>query len=523
MICSLLPRFAAAMAFTLILAAPLPWAGKARAAGLAQDHTVLYYLVEMQRRSKRTCDGQPMPDAPSLMPSEPLRGLARASAATGRPIQAPDGSAVFTASTFGGTPQQAVNALVANQCRELMGANLHYIGAFSDNGNWTIAMSATDPGQWAAGPAAEPGAETVPAHPGEGFQDSGAAVQASPVIPERPQAGTAPLSEASQGAQDGRSAGGEPTAPAAPVAVGEMALDYRGQPVGSLLPLSDPSQAGARQGTGQSDSFPSGLPPSQPDVSGGQGNHPQPQAQSRLGVTPLYDERQAPVAGGIGTFAADASGSAPPAPTQPALVPQPGTPPRPGQGWSSPLTTQQAAGAEQGRLVPQVPANQPDQTARQRPSTMPVQAARPSDAGKGDPTAMLALINSVRAKGFSCAGTPMPPAPALTAHPVLASSAQAHAEDMAARRYFSSTTPEGRTLGRRLSNAGYEWGFVAENIAGGSGSLEKILQSWLDDGKQCQNLMSPQYTQAGVGYAPSGKLWVFSVAAPMQSGAIKMR
>jgi uncharacterized protein YkwD len=93
---------------------------------------------------------------------------------------------------------------------------------------------------------------------------------------------------------------------------------------------------------------------------------------------------------------------------------------------------------------------------------------------------------------------------------------------MAARGYLSSTTPDGRTMGRRVSDAGYIWGLLAENIASGSASAERTLQSWLANESQCANLLGQEYTEAGVGFDARGRFWVFTLATPMEQGAIRM-
>jgi uncharacterized protein YkwD len=93
---------------------------------------------------------------------------------------------------------------------------------------------------------------------------------------------------------------------------------------------------------------------------------------------------------------------------------------------------------------------------------------------------------------------------------------------MAARGYLSSTSPDGRTLGRRVSDSGYIWGFIAENIASRSASAEQILQSWLANEAQCANLLGQEYTEAGIGFDARGRFWVLTLAAPMEQGAIRM-
>jgi hypothetical protein len=113
---------------------PAPGPVPALAAGLADDHTVLYYLVEMQRRVKKNCQGQPLPEAPSLLPSGALRDLAAQSAKSGQPPDAVAAASLagtpwFAATAYGQSPQQAFDSLMDSQCRAVMGQDFRFIGA----------------------------------------------------------------------------------------------------------------------------------------------------------------------------------------------------------------------------------------------------------------------------------------------------------------------------------------------------------------------------------------------------------
>jgi uncharacterized protein YkwD len=130
---------------------------------------------------------------------------------------------------------------------------------------------------------------------------------------------------------------------------------------------------------------------------------------------------------------------------------------------------------------------------------------------------LLALVNQERALGRFCGEARMPASGPLRNNPALASAAQAHADDMAAKGYFSSTNPQGQTLARRISASGYEWDFVAENIAGAAPLADKALESWMREPEQCRNLMSADYVEAGIGYNAARDLWVFTLASPLQS------
>jgi uncharacterized protein YkwD len=84
--------------------------------------------------------------------------------------------------------------------------------------------------------------------------------------------------------------------------------------------------------------------------------------------------------------------------------------------------------------------------------------------------------------------------------------AQAHADDMVRRDYFSHTNPEGQSPFDRLRAAGVTYTGAAENIAYGYPTAAAVLQGWLNSDGHRRNLENCEYTHHGVGLN-SGK-WV---------------
>ena len=538
-------RFRKPLLAALILAGlpPLLPAGAARAAGLAEDHTVLYYLVEMQRRFKRNCGGEPMPEAPSLNPSIPLRSLAEQSAAAGQPpadFARANGLAgvPFLAVTIQARgPQEAFDRINAAQCPSLMNREYHYIGAAKNGDQWTLFLAAAEPGAQpavsgepgltAAPGAAEPAAPGAaePAAPGTAAPAPPAAFSvppAPPAVAEQPAASPQPLAAeqpapppaqppvAAQPAAPGaapaspaREHGGaarqtyDPS-PAAPVPVARVTTDGLGRPVGKPEPLAPSATPPAPYAPGPATPYSS--PPPAP--------YAPPPAASPVpgaGATPIYVPP-----GGAGPVNDPAAPAAPvvvkefevsptgkiigptqPGSSAPGVSPYPGASPRPAPVYAPPP-----------------PATQPQSGAPVNP---------------GESVQLLNMVNHVRYQGQICGSTRMPPAPPLSFNPVLVSVAQAQADDMAAKGYFSSTTPRGRTLGQRVTEAGFAWSFVAENIAAVSPPADNALRGWLTDPGQCRNLMSPNYTQAGTGHNTARNLWVLTLAAPAPSEALIVR
>jgi uncharacterized protein YkwD len=119
--------------------------------------------------------------------------------------------------------------------------------------------------------------------------------------------------------------------------------------------------------------------------------------------------------------------------------------------------------------------------------------------------ATLCLINRERrARGLR----------ALRMSRTLARPAQRHSADMAARRYFSHTSPSGTTMNARIARSGYARGgrgyVIGENIAWGSGTAStpaRIVRSWMGSPGHRANILSPRYREIGIGVvrrAPNG-------------------
>jgi len=93
--------------------------------------------------------------------------------------------------------------------------------------------------------------------------------------------------------------------------------------------------------------------------------------------------------------------------------------------------------------------------------------------------------------------------PELALDPRLREVARAHSRDMAARRFFDHTTPEGVDYDKRLTRAGIRWNACAENIALDidiEGAHANLMAS---PGHQ-KNLLNPNYRRIGIGIWNAG-------------------
>ena len=94
-----------------------------------------------------------------------------------------------------------------------------------------------------------------------------------------------------------------------------------------------------------------------------------------------------------------------------------------------------------------------------------------------------------------------------------ARAAQRHSDDMARRRYFSHTSPEGSQPWDRMRAQGLGFSRAAENIAMNGGGAEATVRGWINSPGHRANIENCALTHTGVGVA--GPYWtqVFFTAA----------
>jgi uncharacterized protein YkwD len=132
----------------------------------------------------------------------------------------------------------------------------------------------------------------------------------------------------------------------------------------------------------------------------------------------------------------------------------------------------------------------------------------------------LNLVNEVRSKGIYCGGKYFPSTSPLKLNDPLTNAAKLHATNMAEMNYFSHVGLDGKTLSTRVSEQGYRWSIVGENIAAGQSSIGEAVNSWIKSTGHCTNLMDPRFTEMGVSKASSSNsnkfklYWVQTLAAP---------
>lgn len=110
---------------------------------------------------------------------------------------------------------------------------------------------------------------------------------------------------------------------------------------------------------------------------------------------------------------------------------------------------------------------------------------------------MLELVNEARATARDCGSTRYPATHALQYQCDLDEAAEGHSMDMADNNFFNHTGSDGLGVGERVTDSGYEWSAVGENIAAGQTTVEQVVQGWLDSPGHCENIMSDLFEEFG--------------------------
>lgn len=85
----------------------------------------------------------------------------------------------------------------------------------------------------------------------------------------------------------------------------------------------------------------------------------------------------------------------------------------------------------------------------------------------------------------------------------LNSAAQAKANDMAAKDYWSHTSPDGSQPWDFIIAAGYSYNNAGENLAYGALTSEQTVQAWMDSPGHRANILNTKFMQVGFGFANS--------------------
>jgi uncharacterized protein YkwD len=88
----------------------------------------------------------------------------------------------------------------------------------------------------------------------------------------------------------------------------------------------------------------------------------------------------------------------------------------------------------------------------------------------------------------------------------LARAARLHARSMARLGFFDHTDPQGRGVDERVAifDRARRFTYIGENIAAGQGSPASACSSWMGSAGHRANILNPEYTHVGGGFARGG-------------------
>ncbi len=93
--------------------------------------------------------------------------------------------------------------------------------------------------------------------------------------------------------------------------------------------------------------------------------------------------------------------------------------------------------------------------------------------------------------------------PSLNLNPSISLVAESRSNDMISRNYFSHTTPDGKTIFNILVENGIMYAAAGENIQQATppswGTPQVFLNAWMSSSVHRNNILSPLYSQAGIG------------------------
>ena len=146
-----------------------------------------------------------------------------------------------------------------------------------------------------------------------------------------------------------------------------------------------------------------------------------------------------------------------------------------------------------------------------RVSMVPAPEVQPADPGvSSEMQAVLDLVNVERTmRGLV----------ALRFSSKLNDAALDHTRNQAADGEIYHTDPDdGSNTGQRISREGYEFSTWGENVAAGYPTAETVVDAWMKSSGHCHNILTPGFTELGVGYVTGGvtydQFWTQNFARP---------
>ncbi|KAL4099852.1 hypothetical protein PRIC1_007651 [Phytophthora ramorum] len=110
----------------------------------------------------------------------------------------------------------------------------------------------------------------------------------------------------------------------------------------------------------------------------------------------------------------------------------------------------------------------------------------------GYQTQMLELVNEQRAaNGLT----------SLCLNSKLLSSALRHSQDMATNDFMAHNGSDGSTMEERITEAGFIWTTVGENVAAGQETVSDVMTAWMNSPEHKANILGSDYKFFGTAYS----------------------
>ena len=218
-------------------------------AALAEPPTVLYYLIEMQRRSGKGCTGEAV-TLPGLTPDRGLEDIAEAASQPGQTLSAVLterglGGKVFGARFSAPTPQAGVQFMKEKYCESVMHPGFTRIGGTKHDNQWVVLMAGDNAIPDPVLVAPDGSTATVP----QGYTPLPGGQSVPPVSPaDSPAEAVPPSQPLAPPSGPGSPAHPEPHAPR--LTTSNTAPAHEGQPEG-VAPLHAPSSVSGQPVPGQ--------------------------------------------------------------------------------------------------------------------------------------------------------------------------------------------------------------------------------------------------------------------------------
>ena len=96
----------------------------------------------------------------------------------------------------------------------------------------------------------------------------------------------------------------------------------------------------------------------------------------------------------------------------------------------------------------------------------------------------------------------------LAPNPALFKAARDHSANMARQEKMAHEL-DGKNPYMRIKAAGYRYHYAGENVASGDVDLEDVVKGWMASPPHRKNILSPNFTEIGLGLATSEKREVY--------------